>query len=61
MLSATTLLNHTIDGLLDYCKEAREIAILGPSTPFLPKLFSRRNVTILSGIQVVDGATTLPL
>ena len=34
VLSATTLLNQTIDGLLAYCKAAREIAILGPSTPF---------------------------
>jgi hypothetical protein len=59
VLSATTLLNHTIDGLLDCCKTAREIAILGPSTPFLPGLFRRRGVTMLSGIQVVDGPQVL--
>jgi uncharacterized protein (DUF4213/DUF364 family) len=59
ILSATTLLNHTIDGLLDCCKVAREIAILGPSTPFLPGVFSRRGVTMLSGIQVVDGPRVL--
>jgi uncharacterized protein len=59
VLSATTLLNHTIDGLLDHCKAAREIAILGPSTPFLPGVFRRRGVTILSGIHVVDGPQVL--
>ena len=59
VLSATTLLNHTLDGLLDCCSNAREIAILGPSTPFLPALFSRRKVTILSGIHVVDSARVL--
>jgi uncharacterized protein len=59
VISATSLLNHTIDGLLDSCSRAREIAILGPSTPFLPEPFRKRGVTILSGIQVVDSPRTL--
>ena len=59
VLSATTLLNHTIDGLLDLCRSAREIALLGPSTPFLPEVFSRHGVTILSGLQVVDASQVL--
>lgn len=59
VLSATTLLNQTVDGLLDCCKAAREIAILGPSTPFLPEPFRKRGVTILSGVQVVDTARVL--
>jgi uncharacterized protein len=59
ILSATTLLNHTIDGLLDLCRSAREIAILGPSTPFLPGVFSRHGVTLLSGIHVIDGPQAL--
>lgn len=54
VISATTLLNHTIDGLLDLSKTAREIAILGPSTPFLPEVFRRYGITMLSGVQVVD-------
>jgi hypothetical protein len=59
VLSATTLLNHTIDGLLDHCTAAREIAILGPSTPFLPGVLIKRGVTILSGVQVVDAPQVL--
>jgi uncharacterized protein len=59
IVSATTLLNHTIDYLLDLSRTAREIAILGPSTPFLPDIFNRRSVTMLSGIQVVDSAQIL--
>jgi uncharacterized protein (DUF4213/DUF364 family) len=59
IMSATTLLNHTIDALLDYCRAAREIALLGPSTPFLPEVFGRRGVTILSGLQVVDAPQIL--
>ncbi len=59
VLSATTLLNQTIDGVLECCKAAREIAVLGPSTPFLPEVFSGRGVTILSGVQVMDTPKVL--
>jgi uncharacterized protein len=59
IISATTLLNHTIDGLLDLSKRAREIAVLGPSTPFLPEIFSRYGVTMLSGLQVANPAQVL--
>ena len=59
IVSATSLLNRTMDGLLDHCKSAREIAVLGPTTPFLPGPFSRRGVTVLSGIHVVDGTRVL--
>jgi uncharacterized protein (DUF4213/DUF364 family) len=59
IISATAILNHTIDGLLDLCKTAREIAILGPSTPFLPEVFARYGVTMLSGLQVVDPSRIL--
>jgi uncharacterized protein (DUF4213/DUF364 family) len=59
VMTATTILNHTIDPLLDLCKTAREIAILGPSTPFLPGIFARRGITLLSGLQVVDAPQAL--
>jgi uncharacterized protein (DUF4213/DUF364 family) len=59
VITATAILNHTIDGLLDLCKTAREIAILGPSTPFLPEVFARHRITMLSGLQVVDPARIL--
>ena len=54
ILSATTLLNHTIEGLLELSRTACEIALLGPSTPFLPEIFKLRGVTMLSGLEVVD-------
>jgi uncharacterized protein (DUF4213/DUF364 family) len=59
IISATTLLNHTIDGLLSCCKTAREVVILGPSTPFIPQPFCKRGVTMLSGVQVINGPNAL--
>jgi len=59
LISATTLLNRTVDALLDLAGSAREVAILGPSTPLLPELFAGRGVTLLSGVQVVDPERVL--
>ena len=54
IISATTLINKTIDSLLDLSKDARETIILGATTPFLPQVFIKRGVTMLSGIEVTD-------
>ena len=59
ILSATTLINRTLDDLLVLCRNAREVAILGPSTPLLPALFVERGVTLLSGVQVVERERVL--
>jgi uncharacterized protein len=61
VMSATTILNHTIDGLLDLSKNARAIAILGPSTPFVPEIFSRYGVTLLSGLKVAEPTQVLQI
>lgn len=59
IISATTLLNRTIDGILDHVKGAREVAILGPSTPWAPEIFAPRHVTLLSGMQITDPECVL--
>jgi len=52
IVSATTIINRTLDGLLAHCKRAREVVLLGPTTPMLPGFFARRGVTMLSGLRV---------
>jgi hypothetical protein len=59
ILSATALINRTMDDLLERCTTAREIAIVGPSTPLLPRVFAKRRVTLLSGVRVVDAERVL--
>jgi uncharacterized protein (DUF4213/DUF364 family) len=61
VISATTILNHTIDGLLELAKSARETVILGPSTPFIPELFNRYGITVLSGLQTTNPAQVLQI
>jgi hypothetical protein len=59
IVSATALINRTLDELLGHCTTAREIAIVGPSTPLLPRVFAKRRVTLLSGVRVVDAERVL--
>jgi uncharacterized protein len=61
LMSATTILNHTLDRRLDLSRNAREVAILGPSTPFVPEIFGRHGITILSGIKVTDPESVLQI
>jgi len=61
VMTATALLNHTMDDLLGLCKNAREVAILGPSTPFIPEVFTRHGVTMLSGLKVENPGKILQI
>ena len=54
ILSATTLLNDTFDEVLSMSSNAREICVMGPSTPLLPEPFAKRGVTVLSGRRFTD-------
>jgi uncharacterized protein (DUF4213/DUF364 family) len=54
LITATSIINHTIDEVLSFCPKAREVFIVGPSTPLYPDLFKRHNITLLAGTVVTD-------
>jgi uncharacterized protein (DUF4213/DUF364 family) len=57
-ITSSTLINHTLDGLLALARPEAKVMLLGPSTPLTPVLFDF-GVDLLSGVQVVDIETTL--
>ena len=59
LITATALANHTLENLLGLTESAREVVLLGPSTPMLPEVFVGTPVTLLAGVEVVDGAAML--
>ena len=59
-ITGTTLMNHTIDGLLALCPAHARVMLLGPSTPLSPVLFDL-GIDILSGTLVVDPTPVLPV
>jgi uncharacterized protein (DUF4213/DUF364 family) len=52
-ITAMTLINHTLDDLLELCDPQACVILLGPSTPLSPVLFNY-NVDLLCGSIVTD-------
>lgn len=48
-ITSSTLINDTLEKLLSYCKNAREVVMVGSSTPLYPEAFKGTGVTVLSG------------
>lgn len=57
-LTASALINHTIDNLLALCKQEALVMILGPSTPLSPVLFDH-GASIIAGSRVIDETNVL--
>ena len=53
LITATSIINKTIDGLLDRARNARVVAIIGPSTPMDKRIFEGK-ATHLCGSVVTD-------
>lgn len=49
LISGTAMINGSIDGLLQMCSAAREIVLLGPSTPMFPEGYQGSRITRLAG------------
>lgn len=54
IITGSTLANGTIDRLLELSKNARKIAIVGPTTSIVPTPLFERNVDYCGGIQISD-------
>ena len=54
IISGTAVVNKTVDHLLSLSRKAREVAIVGPTTPLAPTVFKKRRVTLLSGVMVTN-------
>lgn len=52
-ITGTTIINHTLEDILSYCKKDSLKILLGPSTPMSPILFSY-GIDVISGTKIVD-------
>jgi uncharacterized protein (DUF4213/DUF364 family) len=57
-ITSSTLVNHTLDGLLALARPETKVMLLGPSTPLTPLLFDF-GVDLLSGVEIIDVEATL--
>lgn len=49
LISGSATINNSIDGLLDLCSKAREVVLMGPSTPMFPAGYRETRITRLAG------------
>lgn len=61
IITATTLLNKTFEETVNALGKPRSVALLGPSTPLVPEIFSDTPVTHLGGAIVADSARVMQI
>ncbi len=49
LISGSATINNSIDSLLDLCSQAREVVLMGPSTPMFPPGYRGSRITRLAG------------
>ena len=49
IITGSSTINGSIDGLLEMCSNARQIALVGSSTPMFPEGWKDTRVTALAG------------
>ena len=54
IITSVTLINKTLEEILELLENPRECILLGPSTPLLPEIFHDRKVSMLSGLIVKE-------
>jgi uncharacterized protein (DUF4213/DUF364 family) len=54
LITGTTLLNDTLEGLLTACRPQARVVVVGPTVGLLPDAFLRRGVDVLGGVRVTD-------
>lgn len=54
LITATTVLNDTLPGLLPFCKSSRMTAVMGPSAGFLPDALFELGVHAVGGTWIDD-------
>jgi hypothetical protein len=59
IITASTLINGTIDRLLELTRGAREVILVGPTSPITPEPLFNHGVTIVSGVQVLSSDAAL--
>lgn len=61
VITGTTLINDTLDDLLQMAKPGAQIVVVGPTASLIPDAFFKRGVDILGGISVTHPDELLDL
>jgi uncharacterized protein (DUF4213/DUF364 family) len=54
LITGTTLINDTLEGLLAAAKPAARVTMVGPTVSLLPDAFLRRGASILGTVRITE-------
>ncbi|TFG02213.1 MAG: hypothetical protein EU542_05440, partial [Promethearchaeota archaeon] len=55
LITSTTVLNNTIEDILDKCSKAEKISMIGPTAGFIPDPLFKRGVDVLGSTYIHDS------
>lgn len=61
LFTGASVINRTFDQLIPYAKNARIIAVVGPSTPLYPDFYKTRGVTYIAGVRITNSDRMLDI
>jgi uncharacterized protein (DUF4213/DUF364 family) len=59
IITGTTVINDTLEGLLHHAKPGADIFVVGPTASMAPEAFFKRGVRAIGGIMVTDPDSLL--
>lgn len=61
VITSTSIINKTFDDIINYCKNARQVAMVGPTTPLCPSVFNKYKIDIIAGVLVLQPLKILDI
>ncbi|WP_026895657.1 DUF364 domain-containing protein [Clostridiisalibacter paucivorans] len=61
VITSTSIINKTFDNIIEYCKGARKVAMVGATTPLCTEVFSKYKIDILAGVLVLNPIKLLDI
>ena len=61
VITGVTLVNHTLDPILDLAKKAKEVVVVGPTASIYPEPLFKRGVTVMGGVRITDAVRMIHL
>ncbi|NUO08828.1 MAG: DUF364 domain-containing protein [Candidatus Brocadia sp.] len=61
IVTGVTLVNHTLEPILELAKKARDIVVVGPTASVYPEPLFKRGVTVLGGVKITNAMKMIHL
>nr|MDO8082405.1 DUF364 domain-containing protein [Candidatus Freyarchaeota archaeon] len=61
IITGSTLVNRSVDGILKHCKGKRELVLIGPTASFIPQPLFEKGATAVMGVKIYDPQKMLQI